>query len=153
MEVAIILLVLAGLIVASVHDLKTRQVPNEISLPLLFIAISSRVLLLLLGRSGMTFSALLIYVLFTGVIFAVWMVTPMGGGDAKLWMALVWLTPPAALDRAPLVWGLIYGGTALGQALVRFVLRRPIFGVPLPSAWRTLLYGLWLLVLAVPYIG
>ena len=79
------------------------------------------------------------------LLFSTWQIGGIGGGDAKLWMALLWLTPRALATPALLVFGLVLTLTALAQFLWRSMHSQPSFGTQSPGAWRTVPYVLWLL--------
>ncbi|HUW80714.1 MAG TPA: prepilin peptidase [Acidocella sp.] len=79
----------SGLLVyAALHDLAARTVPNWLPAVLLLLGICARLadhsLLSGLIISGVTFV----------ILFVIWMLGAMGGGDVKLWAATVLLIPP-----------------------------------------------------------
>jgi prepilin peptidase CpaA len=76
------------LLYAALHDLAARTVPNWLPACLLAIGFCVRLtdhsLLLALAVAAATFT----------VLFCIWMLGAMGGGDVKLWAATVLLIPP-----------------------------------------------------------
>ena len=66
----------------SLNDFKTRLMPNTITYPLMLIGLVRAIAF----RDG-------IFLLYWAVLFALWMVRFMGGGDAKLLMGLFGLYP------------------------------------------------------------
>jgi Flp pilus assembly protein protease CpaA len=79
-------------------------------------------------------------------LFSAWHLGVLGGGDAKLWMALLWLVPVELAQLAVLAMAVVFVLTAVLQVLWRIIRRHPLWGVPSPGAWRTLPFVLWLLV-------
>ena len=124
---------------AAATDLKTRRVPNRLTLPLL--------------AAGGAFHAwrwpddLPVAVLLAVAFFWVWSKGLMGGGDAKLWMALVLWTPPYPVAWRLLLAGLVLLATAGAQIAWRLIRGRPAVGVASPAAWRAALYAAVLLFL------
>jgi Flp pilus assembly protein protease CpaA len=117
----------------AIYDLRIRRVPNWATLPLLMTAIFLR----FPGTLDVWLGSLL--------IFAAWRFLVLGGGDAKLWMALLWITPVSLTGLALPAIGLTLILTALVQLIWRGLYRRPAFGVQSPGAWRTIPYVVWLL--------
>lgn len=79
----------AGLLgYAALHDLAVRTVPNWLPAVLLVIGVCARLfehdLLSGLIAAGVAFA----------ILFCIWIVGAMGGGDVKLWAAAVLLVPP-----------------------------------------------------------
>lgn len=71
----------------------------------------------------------------------------MGAGDAKLWMALLWLTPKQLSVQAIIVMGLSMILTALAQLVWRKLRHSPsMTGKRAPAAWRTIPFAVWLLI-------
>jgi Flp pilus assembly protein protease CpaA len=118
------------LAVVSAYDLRFRRVPNGFALPLLAIAVVR------------SFPGDLPLYAFSLLIFTAWRMGWMGGGDAKLWIALVWwFTADFAASPYPSLLAIaLAGGTMTLTALLqRFVTKTPS---PSPGAWRTLVYAL-----------
>lgn len=130
----IISLLLCTLVLAlSLHDFRTRQVPNMITLPLMALGL----LWHFPGAPAQWVG--------TGLLFAAWYGHALGGGDAKLWMALLWLTPPSYAATALTVMAAALMGTAVLQLLWRYLRGQQVFGVKSPGAWRALPFAVWLL--------
>lgn len=132
--IGILLLVLT--LALSIYDLSTRRVPNWVTFPLLL--------------TGMFIHApgTLETWLGTAILFAFWQFETLGGGDAKLWMALLWLAPPILAHTAFFV---LFGSmllTALAQLLWRKLRRQPVTGVKTPGAWRVIPFAIWLFWIA-----
>ncbi len=79
----------ALLLLAGLHDLAVRTVPNSVSLVLLLIGATLRLL------DQTLFLALAAALVMFLLLFAVWLAGLMGGGDVKLWAASVLLIPPS----------------------------------------------------------
>jgi Flp pilus assembly protein protease CpaA len=121
----IVLFILA--MAVSLYDLRTGKVPNWVSLPLLCAGVIAH----FPGTANIWFSCLM--------IFFAWYLAWMSAGDAKLWMALLWVLPlsdPAAMPLA-------FFSTGLLQILIRKVKNQPLTGVRTPGAWRTIPFILW----------
>ena len=82
----------------------------------------------------------------TTLLMASWYLGGMGGGDLKLWLALIWLTPPIDIFQGAVVFGLCFSGTGLLQLFLRRTRKQYILGVRSPGAWRALPYAVWLVV-------
>ena len=130
-------LLLALVLLVSLHDLRRGRIPNWVTLPLLGIG-------LLWNFPGAleTWLACLL-------LFAAWRAGWLGGGDAKLWMALLWLAPAAQAQTAILVMSGIFVLTALVQLLWRKLQKMPLTGHKSPGAWRTIPYAIWLCTLPI----
>ena len=117
------------IIVVSLYDLKYHKVPNWISLPLMLVGF-------LLGFPGSP-------VLWMGsiFIFQAWMLGLIGGGDAKLWVGLLWCLFSFAGDKIILVMSISLMATGLVQLIVRAMVNKSIeTGIKTPGAWRTLVF-------------
>ena len=113
----------------SLYDLRYHKVPNWISLPIMLIGF-------IFGFPGNP-------VLWMGsiFIFQVWMLGLIGGGDAKLWMGLLWCFFPFAGERILLVMSISLLVTGLGQLVVRTISKKKVeIGIKTPGAWRTLVF-------------
>jgi prepilin peptidase CpaA len=85
---ALALMATGLLLYAALHDLAARTVPNWLSVALLIIGLCARLVdHSLLG--GITVCAITFVIL-----FVIWSLGAMGGGDVKLWAASVLLIPP-----------------------------------------------------------
>jgi len=130
-------LALVSVIGVSLYDLRHKRIPNWITLPLLLLG-------LILHFPGSIEIWLGCVFLFIGWRFKVF-----GAGDAKLWMALLWLAPTESALTALLVMGLSMMLTALVQIAWRKYKQMQTTGVRSPAAWRALPYAAWLFLLAI----
>jgi Flp pilus assembly protein protease CpaA len=124
-----LLLLFPVIIFVSLYDLKYHKVPNWITLPLMLIGF-------IIGFPGNP-------VLWMGCIFIfqAWMLGLIGGGDAKLWVGLLWCLFSFAGESILLVMSISLMGTGLAQILVRAVARKKIeTGIKTPGAWRTIVF-------------
>ena len=109
------------------YDLRTGKVPNWITLPLLIAGVGGH----FPGNLSTWLLSLLLYI--------TWQAGGMSAGDAKLWMALVWLLP----DTTPLMVFATFFITGLLQLVLRKLKCQPLTGVRSPGAWRTIPFILW----------
>lgn len=127
-------LLLFGLVLSlALYDWHTCQVPNLITLPLLVIALTWH----FPGTPAQWVGSL--------GLFAAWYGQALGGGDAKLWIALLWLTPPALAATGLTVMASVLMATAVGQLAWRACLKKRVLGVKSPGAWRAIPFTVWLL--------
>lgn len=136
MSFPLALLLLLLTFALTVYDFRTRRVPNVVTLPLLL--------------AGMIWHAPGTMEVWTGtaLLFGFWQFETFGAGDAKLWMALLWLAPPEFSQTAVLI---LFGSfflTALVQLLWRKARGRPATGYKTPGAWRALPFALWLVTVS-----
>ena len=123
------LLLFLVIVFVSLYDLKYHKVPNWISLPLMFIGF-------IIGFPGNP-------VLWIGsaFIFQAWKLGVIGGGDAKLWVGLLWCLFPFAGDIVLLVMCISLLVTGLAQILVRALTKKKIeTGIKMAGAWRTVVF-------------
>ena len=130
MKIDVFLLILVLCLAA--YDVRTKRVPNWVTLPLLIAG-------LVLHYPGLPLTWLACLLLFSG-----WHFGALGGGDAKLWMALLWLVPLELVQPAVLVMAASFMLTASAQVLWRIMRGRPTWGVRSPGAWRAIPFALWL---------
>jgi len=117
-------------ILISLYDLKYRKVPNLISLPLIMIGF------IIVGFPGNP-------VLWIGsiFIFQAWKLGLIGGGDAKLWVGLLWCLFSFAGEIIVLVMSISLIVTGLAQILVRVLTKKKIeLGIKAPGAWRAVVF-------------
>lgn len=126
-------LILVVTVSIALYDVHTGYVPNLVTLPLLALG----VWLHFPGTVGIWVVCLL--------IFVTWRLGGMGGGDVKLWWALLWLTPPTWMHVAPYIFGGVLLVTA-GVQVVLFRMRGKQIRTARPAAWRTVPYATWLLL-------
>jgi Flp pilus assembly protein protease CpaA len=115
----------------SLYDLRTGKVPNWATLPLLAAGFFAH----FPGTVPVWIASLF--------VFSAWQYRQMGAGDAKLWMALFWATPPEQSTDIPFALFASLLGTALLQLLFRKLTHRPLSGQRSPAAWRTIPFILW----------
>jgi Flp pilus assembly protein protease CpaA len=106
----------------SVNDFKTRLVPNTITYPLMLIGIVRAIAF----RDG-------IFLLYWAVLFALWTVRFMGGGDAKLLMGLFGLYPDFQL-----VWFVAASILVTGLPYLAYKYRHEWRTIPRALFWRLL---------------
>jgi Flp pilus assembly protein protease CpaA len=120
----------------ALYDFRTRRVPNWATLPLLAAGLVRH----FPGGLETWLGCLL--------LFSAWHFGVLGGGDAKLWMALLWLVPFELAQPALLVMAAAFLLTALTQVCWRKLRGGPVWGVRSPGAWRAVPFALWLLVVS-----
>ncbi len=106
----------------SVNDFKTRLVPNTITYPLMLIGLVRAIAF----RDG-------IFLLYWAVLFTLWTVRFMGGGDAKLLMGLFGLYPDFQL-----VWFVAASIIVTGLPYLAYKYRREWRTIPRAIFWRLL---------------
>ncbi len=106
----------------SVNDFKTRLVPNTITYPLMLIGIVRAIAY----RDGT-------FLLYWVVLFALWTVRFMGGGDAKLLMGLFGLYPDFQL-----VWFVAASILVTGLPYLAYKYRHEWRTIPRALFWRLL---------------
>lgn len=135
MTLALSLLVYA--VAASLYDLRTRRVPIWVTLPVLAAGILAY------------FPGALETWLVCAILFGGWKMGWLGGGDAKLWMALLWCVPTELATPAVFVFFVSFILTAFLQMAARWCAGKPATGVRSPGAWRAIPFTLWLLVVSL----
>ena len=103
-----------------VNDFKTRLVPNAITYPLMLIGLARAIAF----RDG-------IFLLYWAVLFTLWTVRFMGGGDAKLLMGLFGLYPDFQL-----VWFVAASILITGLPYLAYKYRREWRTIPCAIFWR-----------------
>ena len=137
MNLFFLLALLSLTIFVSLYDLRHARIPNWVTIPLFII--------------GLIFNSphpIGIYVLL-GSFWIAWKLGWMGGGDAKLWMALI-VTLPSGYQ---MLWTipLVLFATGALQLLWRKIRGMPLTGIRSPGAWRTLVYLLVILIQELHY--
>jgi Flp pilus assembly protein protease CpaA len=112
-------------------DHKSARIPNSVTFPLL----AAGLWLHFPGSPEIWLAAaLLLYG---------WKHRWLGGGDAKLWLALLWLAPGEVVHP-----GAILGGVWMVTGLLQLVYRAStgirLLGIKRPGAWRALPFAAWL---------
>ena len=134
MQVLLYTLVFLCLLV-TVYDSWYRRVPNEITLPLIFIGVLAN----FPGTPTLWLGNI--------ILLTAWGSGWMGGGDVKLWIGLLWCTFSFWGDSVTLVMFLTLIATAIAQILVRILAKkRDVVGIKLPGAWRALAYLIFLVL-------
>ena len=85
--------------------------------------------------------------LVSAVLLLGWRRGWLGGGDAKLWLALVWIAPPGVASPAVIA-GAVWLCTGAAQLAWRAWRGRRVMGVRLPGAWRALPFAAWLFLVS-----
>jgi Flp pilus assembly protein protease CpaA len=125
MPIEMLLLVLV--LPVSLYDLRTGRVPNGVTLPIL----AAGLLVNFPGSASLWLISLILY--------SAWQSGWMAAGDAKLWLAVLWLLP----DSAPHMVFLVFFATGLLQIILRRLKGQPLTGIRSPGAWRTIPFLLW----------
>jgi len=110
----------------SLHDLRTRRIPNWATFPLIvagFIVHFPSYLEIWLASLG---------------LFLAWANGWMGAGDAKLWIALLWALPIEISTQALPLMFLTFFFTGLLQLAWRLIRKQPAANLLAPAAWRTI---------------
>jgi Flp pilus assembly protein protease CpaA len=116
----------------AIYDIRTRCVPNWVTLPLLMTGL----ILQFPGVPETWLGCLL--------LFSAWRLGVLGGGDAKLWMAFLWLVPCNLAQPALFAMAVAFLCTASAQVFWRKLRGHPIWGMRSPGAWRVIPFALWL---------
>ena len=115
-------------ILISLYDLKYRQIPNWITLPLM-----------LLGLYVSFPGSPLIWVA-SSFVFSAWKFGFMGGGDAKLWIGLLWCLSSFG-DGMVILMFVAWMLTGVAQMLVRALSqKRSVIGFKAAGAWRAVVF-------------
>lgn len=139
MAVALMLVALFITGYIAVVDWNTRRIPNMYTLPLIAVGV--------VLHAALWLHDLPLAVIMAVCFFAAWATGFMGGGDAKLWMGLIFWTPPYPLSLRVGILGVVFAVTAFGQMVWRWQHRLPLAGIPAPAAWRAVVYVLVLLAI------
>lgn len=110
---------------AALHDLAVRTVPNWLPLALLLIGLGARAL------NHDLLPGLLAAAIAFALLFVIWTVGAMGGGDVKLWAATVLLVSPGWQAQLSLLVDVILAGGLLALVYLGLSLV-----VPRPRAGR-----------------
>lgn len=120
-------------IFVSLYDLRTRRIPNWVTLPVFLAG--------LVAHFPGTIQITLVCILFIIAYANRWM----GAGDAKLWVTLLWAIPPGDPEKAIGVMLVTLFITGLAQIQVRWIRKAPLTGISSPAAWWTIPFvlALW----------
>jgi len=130
LTICLLVIVTFGLIA---FDYRHKRIPNAVTIPLLLCFIA-------LNWPGKPEIWMGCFLLFTG-----WQMGWMGGGDAKLWMSLLWATPTYAATQSLGVLAAAFIFTGLLQIIWRKWRNTDLTGVQSAGSWRTLPYLAWLI--------
>lgn len=122
---ALALMASALLVYAAIHDIAARTVPNSLSALILIIGVCLRL------ADHSLFTGAIVCVATFLVLFVIWMLGAMGGGDVKLWAASALLIPPLLQPELAFILRVVLAGGAL--AVLYIILCRV---VPRPRAAR-----------------
>ena len=115
-------------ILISLYDLKYRKIPNLITLPLMLLGLY------------VSFPGNPIIWIASAIFFSAWKSGFMGGGDAKLWIGLLWCL--SSFDDNAVIWmfvALLLTGVA--QIVVRALSqKRIVVGFKTAGAWRAVVF-------------
>ena len=115
-------------IVLSLYDLKYRRIPNWITLPLMLVGLFA------------SFPGNPILWIASAMIFSAWKSGFMGGGDAKLWIGLLWCLYSFTQNTVILMFTALMV-TAIAQLLVRFLSTKKLsVGFSTAGAWRAVVF-------------
>ena len=118
----------ALVILISLYDLKYRKIPNWITLPLM-----------LLGLYVNFPGSPLIWIA-SSFVFSAWKFGFMGGGDAKLWIGLLWCLSLFGDGVVILMFAALML-TGVAQIVVRALLQKRVaIGFRTAGAWRTVVF-------------
>ena len=118
----------------SLYDLRTKRIPNWVTLPLMVAGLIAH------------FPGTVELLLMCMALWLAWTMGWMGGGDAKLWMALLWMIPSEWTQEGIVAMLTILLITGLIQLLWRSVRKKPGIGIQNPGAWRTIPFAIWLVL-------
>ena len=133
MKIIITTLLVIIILGAITFDFQHKRIPNAVTIPMLlgFMFINWP------GEPEIWMGCFL--------LFTRWQMGWMGGGDAKLWMALLWATPTNLAQLSLWVMAVSFTLTGLGQIAWRKWRNTAPTGVQSPGSWRTLPYLIWLI--------
>ncbi|MEA3350116.1 MAG: hypothetical protein U9Q82_05805 [Chloroflexota bacterium] len=126
------LLLLVLVIAIAWYDQRFRRVPNAVN----YLLILAGGILHFPGTAEIWLGCL--------VLMIGWRIGGIGGGDAKLWMALLWLAPIDAGSAALITMCISFALTAIAQMLLRKLRSEPVMGISSPGAWRSIPYVFWM---------
>jgi Flp pilus assembly protein protease CpaA len=124
------LLLFFVVVVTAIYDLKYRKVPNWLTLPLMLIGFS------IVGLPGN-------FVVWIGsaFVFQAWKLGMIGGGDAKLWVGLLWCLFYFAGEQVLLIMCVTLLVTGLAQIIIRALIKKKIeIGIKVPGVWRAVVF-------------
>jgi leader peptidase (prepilin peptidase)/N-methyltransferase len=122
-------LVLFGLVILiSLYDLKYSKIPNWITLPLMLLGLYA------------SFPGDPILWIASCFLFSAWKFGFMGGGDAKLWIGLLWCLSSFGDSVAVLMFAALML-TGLAQIFIRSLSpKKVVIGFKTAGAWRAVVF-------------
>jgi len=148
MSLILKLALLTLVILLAVYDCRRGRVPNWVTLPLLLVGLLMNLLPAPGGWRVASVETRWVELVETLValtlLFSAWRMGWMGGADAELWMALLWLTPVELARSSVLVMFTCLAATGLAQIAWRKLRKQPASGVRSAGAWRVVPYVVWL---------
>jgi len=135
MQLILILLLLTFFV--SIYDFYFRKVPNWVTLPIL----ASGVIAHFPGTLIVVFSSVLF------ILFWFFFEGRIGGGDVKLWLALLWALPLSVSDQnAFFMFAIILFTSGIQILLKRRKSLASVEYIAWPAAWKTAVYMLLIFV-------
>jgi Flp pilus assembly protein protease CpaA len=117
------------IVLVSLYDLRSRKIPNWVSIPLMLLGIVA------------SFPGNPILWIGSAFLFQAWRLGVIGGGDAKLWIGLLWSLFPFVGEAILFFLFLSLMITGGAQLLVRAPRARRLHpGIKAPGAWRTVVF-------------
>ena len=118
----------ALVILISLYDLKYRKIPNWVTLPLILLGLY------------VSFPGDPIIWIASSFIFSAWKFGYMGGGDAKLWIGLLWCL--SSFGDNVVIWMFIaLMATGGAQIVVRILSQKRVaIGFKTAGAWRAVVF-------------
>ncbi len=110
----------------SLYDLRTQRIPNWYTLPLLVAGLIAH----FPGSFDLWLASL--------TLLLAWGSRWMGGGDVKLWLAVLWALPVEFSTQALPLMFIAFFLTSLAQILWRTIRKQSTVHVLTPAAWRTI---------------
>jgi Flp pilus assembly protein protease CpaA len=115
-------------ILTSLYDLKYRQIPNWITLPLMLLGLY------------VSFPGHPLILVASAFVFSAWKFGFMGGGDAKLWIGLMWCLSSLG-DGIVILMFASWILTGIAQIVARALSQKRVsVGFKTPGAWRTVVF-------------
>ncbi len=118
----------ALVILISLYDLKYRKIPNWVTLPLMLLGLY------------VNFPGNPIIWIASSFIFLAWKFGFMGGGDAKLWIGLLWCL--SSFGDGVVIWMFVaFMLTGVAQIVVRVLSQKRVaIGFKTAGAWRAVVF-------------
>ncbi len=110
----------------SLYDWRTHRIPNWATLPILVAGLIAH----FPGSFDLWLASL--------TLLLAWGSRWMGGGDVKLWLAVLWALPREWSTQALPIMFMTFFLSSLAQILWRMIRKQPTSHAPTPAAWRTI---------------